>query len=112
MGDVGYRSMNQGISHRLLFSYRARLRRERANLIRIIWVLVGVYLTWKKQVPNLVGTIVVITQQTKHAVVWWLGACRTFFSLHLPETAPGLGPTVTVVWKSGPGSPPGHHFSP
>ena len=43
MGDVGYRSMHQGTSHRLLFSNRARFRRERANLIPFIWVLVRVH---------------------------------------------------------------------
>ena len=38
MGDVGYRSMHQGISHRFFFN-RARFRRERAGLVPFIWVL-------------------------------------------------------------------------
>ena len=38
-GDVGYRGTQQGTSNRLLFSNRARFRRERATFIPSIWVL-------------------------------------------------------------------------
>ena len=38
-GDVGYRGTQQGTSNRLLFSNRARFRRERATSIPSIWVL-------------------------------------------------------------------------